>query len=163
VFGFGQNPMNFLCRGVDPIGWDGVVGKRLSVSNRGSKPSGLFIGGRHNICQRQEIPLPLAFIGEEKPGFVLAVEDTRDTNGSAYYTTELVSFELRTWPWTLVGQYGTSIGFTLFIAAQILASSILGILTGEWKATSPRTRRGLAGALVVTLISVIVLNLGGLF
>lgn len=64
---------------------------------------------------------------------------------------------------TFVGKYGTSIGFTLFIAAQILASNILGVLTGEWKATSLRTKQTLAAAVVVTLMSVIVLNFGGLF
>ncbi len=64
---------------------------------------------------------------------------------------------------TLVGAYGTSVGFTLFIAAQILWSNALGVLTGEWKATSARTRRVLMAAVLVTLISVVVLNLGGLF
>jgi L-rhamnose-H+ transport protein len=64
---------------------------------------------------------------------------------------------------TLVGKYGTSIGFTLFIAGQILASSMLGVLTGEWKGTSSGTRRELAMAVVVTLVSVVVLNLGGVF
>jgi len=64
---------------------------------------------------------------------------------------------------TFVGRYGTSIGFTLFIAAQILWSNMLGVLTGEWKATSSRTRQMLAAAVAVTLVSVIVLNLGGLF
>jgi L-rhamnose-H+ transport protein len=64
---------------------------------------------------------------------------------------------------TLVGRYGTSVGFTLFIAAQILASSSLGVLTGEWKATSSLTRRELLGAVVITVIAVAVLNLGGLF
>jgi L-rhamnose-H+ transport protein len=64
---------------------------------------------------------------------------------------------------TFVGKYGTSIGFTLFIAAQILASNTLGMLTGEWRETSAKTRRILTAAVVVTLVSVIVLNLGGLF
>jgi L-rhamnose-H+ transport protein len=64
---------------------------------------------------------------------------------------------------TLVGKYGTSLGFALFTAAQILSSNFLGILTGEWKATSPGTRRMLTAAVVVILISVLVLNLGGLF
>jgi L-rhamnose-H+ transport protein len=64
---------------------------------------------------------------------------------------------------TLVGHYGTSIGFTLFIAAQILASNFLGILTGEWRGTSLRTRRNLASAVLVTLIAVFLLNLGRLF
>ena len=64
---------------------------------------------------------------------------------------------------TLVGKYGTSLGYTLFITAMILSSNFLGILTGEWKATSPATRRVLTAAVVVILISVIVLNLGGLY
>jgi len=64
---------------------------------------------------------------------------------------------------TLVGKYGTSLGYTLFITAMILSSNFLGILMGEWKATSPPTRKVLAAAVVVILISVIVLNLGGLY
>src|SRR5208337_1690891 len=64
---------------------------------------------------------------------------------------------------TLVGKYGTSLGFALFTAAQILSSNFLGIMTGEWKATSPATRRVLTAAVVVILISVLVLNLGGLY
>jgi type II secretory pathway component PulM len=64
---------------------------------------------------------------------------------------------------TFAGRYGTSIGFTVFIAAQILASNALGLLTGEWKQTSARTRQMLMVAVAVTLIAVIVLNLGGLF
>jgi L-rhamnose-H+ transport protein len=63
---------------------------------------------------------------------------------------------------TFAGRYGTSIGFTLFIASQILASNTLGMLTGEWKQTSARTRQILMAAVAVTLVSVIVLNLGGL-
>jgi len=64
---------------------------------------------------------------------------------------------------TLVGKYGTSLGFTLFITAMILSSNFLGILAGEWKGTSRATRRVLAAAVVVILISVVALNLGGLF
>jgi L-rhamnose-H+ transport protein len=64
---------------------------------------------------------------------------------------------------TLVGKYGTSLGYALFVSAMILSSNFLGILTGEWRATSPRTRRVLTAAVVVILISVLVLNLGGLF
>jgi L-rhamnose-H+ transport protein len=63
----------------------------------------------------------------------------------------------------LVGRFGTSLGFALFTAGQILASNLLGIFTGEWKGTSPRTMGLLKGAVVAILISVIVLNLGGLF
>ncbi|MBI4166188.1 MAG: hypothetical protein HY508_10700 [Acidobacteria bacterium] len=63
----------------------------------------------------------------------------------------------------MVGVYGTSVGFALFAASQILSSNTLGVLTGEWKSTSPKTRMLLAAGTVVTLISVVVLNLGGVF
>ena len=63
----------------------------------------------------------------------------------------------------LVGRFGTSLGFALFTAGQILASNLLGVFSGEWKGTSTRTMGLLKGAVVAILISVIVLNLGGLF
>lgn len=64
---------------------------------------------------------------------------------------------------SMAGRYGTSVGFTLFIAAQILVSNLLGVLTGEWKSTSISTRRYLLAAVLGTLVTVSVLNLGGLF
>ena len=64
---------------------------------------------------------------------------------------------------TLAGKYGTSVGFTLFVAMSVLSSTVLGVLTGEWKSTSARTRKLLAMGGAAILISVIVLNLGGLF
>ncbi len=64
---------------------------------------------------------------------------------------------------TLVGKYGTSVGFTLFMATSILASNGGGILAGEWQATSPRTKTLLTAGMIVIVVSVCVLNLGGLF
>ena len=64
---------------------------------------------------------------------------------------------------TLVGVYGTSVGFTLYIALSVLSSTVLGMLTGEWKSTSSRTRKLLTLGLAALLISVVVLNMGGLF
>jgi L-rhamnose-H+ transport protein len=64
---------------------------------------------------------------------------------------------------TLVGRYGTSIGFMLFIASSILSANLFGMLAGEWKATSPKTRTLLSAALAFILGAVVVLNLGGLF
>ena len=64
---------------------------------------------------------------------------------------------------TLAGKFGTSVGFTLFLAMSVLSSTVLGILTGEWKSTSRRTRRLLALGVTALLLSVVVLNLGGLF
>ncbi len=64
---------------------------------------------------------------------------------------------------TLIGTYGVSAGFVVFTAAQILTANMLGVVTGEWKTTSSRTRWLLKGAVAVILISVVVVNLGGLF
>jgi L-rhamnose-H+ transport protein len=64
---------------------------------------------------------------------------------------------------TLAGKYGTSVGFVLLAASIILASNLLGILTGEWKATSPKTKKLLVAGLALIVGSVIILNLGGLF
>ena len=64
---------------------------------------------------------------------------------------------------TLAGKYGTSLGFVLMIASIILASNMLGILTGEWKATSPRTKKLLLAGMAFIVASAIILNLGGLF
>lgn len=64
---------------------------------------------------------------------------------------------------TLAGRYGTSAGFTLFIAASVLCSTVVGVLAGEWKSTSQRTRGLLAVGVGALVLSVVVLNLGGLF
>ena len=64
---------------------------------------------------------------------------------------------------TLVGRYGTSVGFTLYVAATILASNALGIITGEWKGTSSRTRTLLTVGVAAIVVSVVILNLAGLF
>ena len=60
-----------------------------------------------------------------------------------------------------MGKYGTSLGWTLFVAVTIIASSLAGHLTGEWKGTSQKTRWLLTAAVVVILVSVAVLDLGG--
>jgi L-rhamnose-H+ transport protein len=64
---------------------------------------------------------------------------------------------------TLAGRYGTSVGYVLLTASIILASNLLGILTGEWKATSPKTKKLLVAGIAFIVGSVIILNLGGLF
>jgi L-rhamnose-H+ transport protein len=67
------------------------------------------------------------------------------------------------WGATLVGIYGTSIGFTLFMAMSVLSSTGLGLLTGEWDSTSLRSRRWLAAGVTMILVSIVVLNSGGVF
>jgi len=63
----------------------------------------------------------------------------------------------------LIGRYGTSVGFALFVSAQILSSNTLGILSGEWRGATPPTRRLLVLGVGIIVLSVIVLSLGGLF
>jgi type II secretory pathway component PulM len=62
-----------------------------------------------------------------------------------------------------VGAFGTSIGYMLFVATSILLANAFGLMTGEWKGTSPRTRKLLFAAVAFILIAIVVLNLGGLF
>jgi len=64
---------------------------------------------------------------------------------------------------TLVGAFGTSMGYMLFVATSILLANAFGMMTGEWKGTSSKTRRLLFAAVAFILIAIIVLNLGGLF
>jgi L-rhamnose-H+ transport protein len=64
---------------------------------------------------------------------------------------------------TLVGAFGTSMGYMLFVATSILLANAFGLFTGEWKGTSPRTRKLLFTAVGFILLAIIVLNLGGLY
>ena len=64
---------------------------------------------------------------------------------------------------TLVGAVGTSVGYMLFISASILFANAFGIMAGEWKGASVRTKRFLFTAVAFILMAVIVVNLGGLF
>lgn len=64
---------------------------------------------------------------------------------------------------TLVGADGPSIGYMLFIASSILFANAFGLMAGEWKGASLRTRKFLFAAVAFILIAVIVVNLGGLF
>jgi len=64
---------------------------------------------------------------------------------------------------TMTGKYGTSVGYALWIAMTIASAAVVGVLAGEWKGTSPSTRKVLAMAMALVMTSVIILNLGGLF
>lgn len=64
---------------------------------------------------------------------------------------------------SLVGKYGTSLGFALLNATQVLTASALGVFAGEWENTSAATRRVLAEGTTLIVASGVVLNLGGLF
>ena len=63
----------------------------------------------------------------------------------------------------LIGTYGTSLGFVLFMTASILSSTLIGIKAGEWNAVLPQTRRLLASAVATLVAAVLILSLGGFF
>ena len=63
----------------------------------------------------------------------------------------------------VMGRYGTSVGWALFVAANVVASTLAGLIMGEWKGTSQHTRRLLLAAVAVLLLTVAILNLGGIF
>jgi L-rhamnose-H+ transport protein len=63
----------------------------------------------------------------------------------------------------MAGRYGTSIGYALWGATTVIASTVGGIFTGEWKGTSGSTRKLLAVAMSLVLVSLIVMDLGGIF
>jgi L-rhamnose-H+ transport protein len=63
----------------------------------------------------------------------------------------------------VMGRYGTSVGWALFVAATVVASNLSGLIMGEWRDTSQHTRRLLLAAVAVVLATVAILNLGGIF
>ena len=52
-----------------------------------------------------------------------------------------------------MGQTGAVIGWPLFMATMILASTIWGFLTGEWKGSSSRARQYMLAGLIVLMIA----------
>jgi L-rhamnose-H+ transport protein len=61
-----------------------------------------------------------------------------------------------------MGRYGTSIGFALYMTILLLWSTILGILTREWRGASRSTLRLMRAGVAVILLSVLLLSAGGL-
>jgi hypothetical protein len=58
---------------------------------------------------------------------------------------------------------GTSFGFAFLISSTVLVSNLLGLFSGEWNDTSPRTRRLLNSAVVAVVLAMMVLAVGGMF
>lgn len=106
--------------------------------------------------------------------YLLAKNQTAKLFGQSGWTRETVLGVIMGLAWvigvlgygigaTVVGPDGTSIGYMLFTSGSILFANAFGIMAGEWKGTTRRTKKYLAGAIVFILIAVVVLNLGGLF
>jgi len=64
---------------------------------------------------------------------------------------------------TFFGGSGTSFGFAFLIASTVLVSNLLGLFSGEWTGTTPRTRHLLMSAVFSVVLAMVVLSLGGMF
>jgi L-rhamnose-H+ transport protein len=53
-----------------------------------------------------------------------------------------------------LGALGKSLGWAMFISSMILVSTLLGVLSGEWKAAPARSRRELVVGLIVLMIAI---------
>lgn len=62
---------------------------------------------------------------------------------------------------TFFGGSGTSFGFAFLIASTVLVSNLLGLFSGEWTGTTPRTRHLLMSAVASVVLAMVVLSLGG--
>ena len=62
---------------------------------------------------------------------------------------------------TYMGQLGTSIGYAIYVMILIMGSTILGVMTGEWKTAKPATYRLMKVALGIILVSVLLLSASG--
>jgi len=63
---------------------------------------------------------------------------------------------------TLMGKFGTSIGWAVNIIVLLLWSTTLGLLTGEWRGTRPEILRRMKTGVAIILASVVVLSATGL-
>jgi len=57
------------------------------------------------------------------------------------------------WGAAAMGRLGAVIGWPLFMAVLILASSVSGFVTGEWKGASAQAKRWMAAGLVVLMLA----------
>jgi len=61
--------------------------------------------------------------------------------------------------WVL-GALGTSVGFSIFQSGSLLLGNGLGILTGEWKGSSGRSRAWLLAGLSVLILGIVIVSYG---
>jgi L-rhamnose-H+ transport protein len=60
-----------------------------------------------------------------------------------------------------LGPLGPAIGWPLFLSTGLLVSNVCGILTGEWRSTTAKTRWWVAGGLATLVIAILVLGKAG--
>ncbi len=67
------------------------------------------------------------------------------------------------WGATDMGSIGAVIGWPLFMAVLILASTVTGFVTGEWKGASTRTKEWMGAGLLVLIIASALLGIANRF
>jgi L-rhamnose-H+ transport protein len=60
-----------------------------------------------------------------------------------------------------LGKLGTSMGWILFVASMIMVANVSGLLTGEWKGSSPRTLGIMGAGIAILMIAIIVVGMAG--
>jgi L-rhamnose-H+ transport protein len=62
-----------------------------------------------------------------------------------------------------MGSIGAVIGWPLFMAMLIIASTVTGLITGEWQETKVRTRQWMGAGLVVLIAASALLGIANRF
>ncbi|MBN1293920.1 MAG: hypothetical protein JXB48_18930 [Candidatus Latescibacteria bacterium] len=62
---------------------------------------------------------------------------------------------------TMMGTWGTVIGWAVYMVLSIAIANIWGIFQGEWKGTSPKTRHIMARALVILFVAILIFAYSG--
>ncbi|EGD72039.1 hypothetical protein PTSG_00056 [Salpingoeca rosetta] len=60
----------------------------------------------------------------------------------------------------LVGDLGTVLGFPIFLSLMIITSSVAGVITGEWRGTSVRSRSHMLGGMLLLVVAVVLIGVG---
>ncbi len=63
----------------------------------------------------------------------------------------------------LLGPLGASVGFGIMQAFQIISSQVLGIVLGEWRETSGKSKKLMLAAVCTMLVAVVIMALGKAF
>ena len=62
---------------------------------------------------------------------------------------------------TRMGELGTSIGWPLFLASIVVASTVFGVLTGEWRRTGTRPIQTMILGVSFLVVAIAVLSYAG--
>jgi L-rhamnose-H+ transport protein len=91
-----------------------------------------------------------------RPGAPLLSNHCWSALAGAIWCSQFIFFKVAD---TKISTYAFA-GWTVLMSSMILFSSLLGIMIGEWRGVSRRTRRLLAGGLITLVVSLIIIGYG---